>query len=94
MLLRISLASLDGPFEELVVGGGERADDEDVPACRLSRAPPVRGGASWEIGLTLRASALPFGSLPGSVWVPRRGEAVERSFAWAARREADPPLDW
>ena len=34
MLLRISLASLDGAFEEFAVAGGERADEYDAPCVR------------------------------------------------------------
>lgn len=95
MLLRITLASLDGSREELVVAGGERADEEDAPGCRPSLALPDRCGASWATWFVLRLSALPFGSLPDSPWAARRGESVERSlFGWGGRREPDAPLEW
>jgi hypothetical protein len=51
MLLRISLASLDGPLDEVAVVGGERADE--LAPERLSREVLARCG-SWATWCVLR----------------------------------------
>lgn len=95
MLLRISLASLDGPLGELELGGGDRTDAVvvDNGMLRPSRTP-FDPCWSWGCGFARRlrslcsaGSILPFTSRLESAWV-RRGESAARSVG-CARRELD-----
>jgi hypothetical protein len=94
MLLRISLASLDGPLEEFELGGGERTGIVVEAFARLSLAP-LDPYCCWDGWFARRlrelcaatASILPLASRLESGWV-RRGESVGRSIGWV-RRELD-----